>query len=96
MGNYNVDTEGLRQANSDINSYINDINTILNNTIKRIENMPRETREWQGNSADEFAQIAKEQKELEFNPIMQKLQQFSNELKRIAEDFDNVERNTRL
>ena len=66
------------------------------NLTKRIENMPTLTKEWQGNSADEFAEIVKEQKEKEFNPFMIKLQAYSNALKNIAEDFDNVERNTKL
>ena len=96
MSTYNIDTEQLREANTSINNYINDINGLLHNLTKRIENMPTLTKEWQGNSADEFAEIVKEQKEKEFNPFMIKLQAYSNVLKNIAEDFDNVERNTKL
>lgn len=96
MSTYNIDTERIKQANSDINTYINDITTILNNISKRIEKMPVETKEWQGNAADEFAQIMHEQKEKEFLPFIIKLQTYSNILKNIAEDFDNVERNTKL
>ena len=96
MSTYNIDTEQLREANTSINNYINDINGLLHNLTKRIENMPTLTKEWQGNSADEFAEIVKEQKEKEFNPFMIKLQAYSNALKNIAEDFDNVERNTKL
>lgn len=96
MSTYSIDTEQLREANTSINNYINDINGLLHNLTKRIENMPTLTKEWQGNSADEFAEIVKEQKEKEFNPFMIKLQAYSNALKNIAEDFDNVERNTKL
>lgn len=96
MSTYNIDTEQLREANTSINNYINDINGLLHNLTKRIENMPTLTKEWQGNSADAFAEIVKEQKEKEFNPFMIKLQAYSNALKNIAEDFDKVERNTKL
>lgn len=96
MSTYNVDTEFLKQSASDMNTYINDINTIINKTIKRIENMPTETKEWQGNAADEFSRIAMEQNVKEFAPFIMKLQEFSKELTKIAEDFESTERNTRL
>lgn len=67
-----LDTSKLRECGKDIVKLSEDLNEMINLFYDRIINIPIKTGEWYGNSADEFAEKAKldKQEAIEFKKCL--------------------------
>lgn len=96
MAKYEIDTEKMKTASVNLNLCIDDIEILIKNLVKRFDEMPTLTREWEGNAADDFVSVVDEQNENVYKPFIELLRTYSKDLKNIAEDFDTTESMNRL
>lgn len=96
MAKYNIDTDKMKEASANINVCISDIEVLIGNMVKRFDNMPNETKEWQGNASEDFVSVVDDQYQNIYKPFIELLKTYSKNLKNAAEDFEVLESNNRL
>ena len=52
--------------------------------------VPNETKEWQGNSAESFVNIIKEDYKTDYTQLISTIRKYANELKFAADDYKSV------
>lgn len=89
MENRKVDTDKLRSIAKDIDLLVNDCKIEINNVYNRINNMPSTTREWVGNTANDYARLVMLEKKGAMN-TMDDVKKYSTTLKNIASEVDRI------
>ena len=87
-----IDTNKLRNNGNQIKRLANELNTILDTMFNRIEKMPTSTKEWTGNSALKFANIAKRDK-AQYYELKREIEKYGTFLCDSASKLENRVRN---
>jgi len=95
MSKYNLDTKKIREQSDLILKEIDNFEKTINAMFQRVIDIPTKTKEWEGQAAYDFAEIAKNEKAKEFDAIISRMRKYANELKQAGSEFESVERNTR-
>ena len=90
MSKLHIDTEKMVTASNDIKNYVTKIDQLLSSYIERMNKMPNEAKEWQGNAAEEFVELIKKEYTDDFVPLMSNIKKYATELETIATDHKNV------
>ena len=90
-----MDTKKIRDKADLMLKEIANFESITKGMFDRIAKMPTTTKEWEGEAAKNFAAIAKDEKEKEFDVIISRMRAYVQELKQAASEFESVERNTK-
>ena len=90
MTKINIDTERLVTASKEINGYVAKIDSLLRSYVERMNKVPNETKEWQGNAAEEFVELIKKEYKSDFLPILNCIKKYATELETVATEYDAV------
>jgi uncharacterized protein YukE len=85
-----IDTEQLEKAANDIKNYANKLDQLLTSYVERMGKVPYETKEWQGNSAENFVQIIKNDYKKEYIPLITTIKKYANELDTAANECKKI------
>lgn len=90
MSKLHIDTEKMVTASNDIKNYVTKIDLLLTAYVERMNKVPNETKEWQGNAAEEFVELIKKEYKEDFVPLMTNIKKYAVELETAANDYKNI------
>lgn len=90
MSRIYVDTDKLEEDCQHIKEYAAKLDQLLTNYVTRMQKVPNETKEWQGNSAESFVNIIKEDYKNDYSQVLNSIRKYANELQFAASDFKSV------
>lgn len=85
-----VDTDRLEDDSKQIKEYAAKLDQILTNYVTKMQKVPTETKEWQGNSADDFVKIIKDDYQNNYLEFINSIRKYANELQSVASDYKSV------
>lgn len=85
-----MDTEKMVTASNEIKNYVTKIDQLLTAYVERMNKVPNETKEWQGNAAEDFVELIKKEYKEDFVPLMANIKKYAIELETTASDHKNV------
>lgn len=92
MSKYYVDSDRLEQDSLLMKEYISKIDQLLTSYVSKIQRVPTQTKEWEGNSAENFAELVKNEYVNDFVPLLSNLRKYSNELNDAGKEFTVITR----
>ena len=90
MSRIYIDTDKLEDDSQQIKEYAAKLDQLLTEYVTRMNKVPNETKEWQGNSAEEFVNIIKEDYKTDYTQLISTIRKYANELKFAADDYKSV------
>ena len=90
MSRVYIDTDKLENDCLQIKEYTAKLDQLLTNYVTRMQKVPTETKEWQGNSAESFVNIIKEDYKNDYTQVINGIRKYANELQLAASDFKSV------
>lgn len=90
MSSVYIDTDKLEDDCLQIKEYAAKLDQLLTNYVTRMQKVPTETKEWQGNSAESFVNIIKEDYKNDYTQVINGIRKYANELQFAASDFKSV------
>lgn len=90
MSKLHIDTEKMVTASNDIKNYVTKIDLLLTAYVERMSKVPNETKEWQGNAAEDFVELVKKEYKDDFVPLMTNIKKYATELEIVATEHKNV------
>lgn len=90
MTKVNIDTEKMVTASKEINGYVAKIDSLLLAYVERMNKVPNETKEWQGNAAEDFVELIKKEYKSDFVPLLNCIKKYAAELETVANEHDTV------
>ncbi len=90
MSKLHIDTEKMVTASNDIKNYVTKIDLLLTAYVERMSKVPNETKEWQGNAAEDFVELVKKEYKDDFVPLMTNIKKYATELETVATEHKNV------
>jgi len=90
MSRVYIDTDKLEDDCLQIKEYAAKLDQLLTNYVTRMQKVPTETKEWQGNSAESFVNIIKEDYKNDYTQVINGIRKYANELQFAASDFKSV------
>lgn len=92
MSKYYIDSDRLEQDSLLMKEYISKIDQLLTSYVSKIQRVPTQTKEWEGNSAERFAELVKNEYVNDFVPLLSNLRKYSNELNDAGKEFTVITR----
>ena len=90
MTKINIDTEKMVTASKEINGYVAKIDSLLLSYIERMNKVPNDTKEWQGNAAEEFVELIKKEYKSDFLPLLNCIKKYATELEIVANEHNAI------
>jgi uncharacterized protein YukE len=90
MSRVYIDTDKLEDDCLQIKEYAAKLDQLLTNYVTRMQKVPTETKEWQGNSAEAFVNIIKDDYKNEYSVMLNNIRKYANELQLAANDYKAV------
>lgn len=90
MSRIYIDTDKLEDDSQQIKEYAAKLDQLLTEYVTRMNKVPNETKEWQGNSAEAFVNIIKEDYKTDYTQLISTIRKYANELKFAADDYKSV------
>ena len=90
MSRVYIDTDKLEDDCLQIKEYAAKLDQLLTNYVTRMQKVPTETKEWQGNSAESFVNIIKEDYKNDYTQVVNGIRKYANELQFAASDLKSV------
>lgn len=90
MSKIYLDTKKMLTASNEINNYVTKIDQLLSSYLERMNKVPNETKEWQGNAAEDFVELIKKEYKEDFIPLLKNIKAYAEELETAATDHQNV------
>ena len=90
MSRVYIDTDKLEDDCLQIKEYAAKLAQLLTNYVTRMQKVPTETKEWQGNSAESFVNIIKEDYKNDYTQVINGIRKYANELQFAASDLKSV------
>ena len=90
MSRIYIDTDKLEDDSQQIKEYAAKLDQLLTEYVTRMNKVPNETKEWQGNSAESFVNIIKEDYKNDYTQVINGIRKYANELQFAASDFKSV------
>ena len=90
MSRVYIDTDKLEDDCLQIKEYAAKLDQLLTNYVTRMQKVPTETKEWQGNSAESFVNIIKEDYKNYYTQVINGIRKYANELQFAASDLKSV------
>ncbi len=96
MSRIYVDTDKLEDDSRQIKEYVAKLDQLLTNYVNKMQKVPNETKEWQGNSAESFVKIIKDDYTNDYSQVLNSIRKYANELQFAANDYKSVVQNNVL
>jgi uncharacterized protein YukE len=90
MGKIYVDTDKLNDDSQQVKELAAKLDQLLTNYVTRMQKVPNETKEWQGNSAEAFVNIIKDDYKTDYTYLISTIRKYANELKFASDDYKSV------
>lgn len=90
MSKIYIDTDKLEDDCKQIKEYVAKLDQLLTNYVSRMQKVPNQTKEWQGNSADAFVNIIKDDYKKDYTQVLNSIRKYANELQTVANDYKSV------
>ena len=90
MSKLHIDTEKMVTASNDIKNYVTKIDLLLTEYVERMSKVPNDTKEWQGNAAEDFVELVKKEYKEDFVPLMANIKKYAIELETVATEHKNI------
>ena len=90
MSKISIDTDKLEDDSEQIKKYAAKLDQLLTNYVSRMQKVPNETKEWQGNSAEAFVNIIKDDYKKDYIQVLNGIRNYANELQNVAKDYKSV------
>ena len=90
MSKIYIDTDKLEDDSEQIKKYAAKLDQLLTNYVSRMQKVPNETKEWQGNSAEAFVNIIKDDYKKDYTQLLTSIRTYANELQNVAKDYKSV------
>ena len=78
MSRVYIDTDKLEDDCLQIKEYAAKLDQLLTNYVTRMQKVPTETKEWQGNSAESFVNIIKEDYKNDYTQVINGIRKYAN------------------
>ena len=93
MAKHEIDTDQMISDSTRIKELLANLDQLLTDYVKRIQKVPTETKEWQGNSADNFVAIVKNDYTNNHLLLMNNIRKYADELNMSANEYINISQN---
>ena len=90
MSRIYIDTDKLEDDSQQIKEYLAKLDQIITNYVTKMQKVPTETKEWQGNSAEAFVNIIKEDYKNYYAQLFSNIRKYADELQFAANDYKSV------
>lgn len=95
MAEIDFDVTKYKLYAQDVKKYTNEVNILINNFYKRIQEIPTKTGEWAGASADKFVKLIVPEIN-ECNAFIDSLYSFGNLMEDLADKMSSLEKNNKV
>ena len=90
MAKHEVDTDQMISDSTRIKELLANLDQLLTDYVKRIQKVPTETKEWQGNAADNFVTLVKNDYTNNHLLLMNNIRKYADELNMSANEYINI------
>lgn len=93
MAKHEIDTDQMISDSTRIKELLANLDQLLTDYVKRIQKVPTETKEWQGNAADNFVTIVKNDYTNNHLLLMNNIRKYADELNMSANEYISISQN---
>ena len=90
MAKHEIDTDQMISDSTRIKELLANLDQLLTDYVKRIQKVPTETKEWQGNAADNFVTLVKNDYTNNHLLLMNNIRKYADELNMSANEYINI------
>ncbi len=92
----NIDTERLENASIEIKNILTQMNNALAEYVNKMNKVPNETKEWQGNASEQFMEIITNDYNHKLVPFMNNIRKYADEMQLEAKEHQSISLTNRL
>lgn len=96
MDKYEIDTDKLEEASFNIETALTNFERVLSEYLARMQKVPNETKEWQGNASEDFVEILKNDYQAEYIPLIKSIRKIADEMAYEAQEYKAITNNYKI
>lgn len=96
MTKITIDTERLENASIEIKNILTQMDIVLKEYVNKMNKVPTETKEWQGNASEQFMEIITNDYNNKLVPFMDNIRKYADEMHLEATEYQNISMINRL